>query len=106
MSNTEAVERRLFTVKETARIIGRSTPSVYRDIASGLLDAVYLAGSTRITAKSIDELCTGKRSTKPPGRGEKARAMLAARRDHQAAAKAAASAPAPVKRRARSLVDA
>ena len=52
------VKPRLFTIPQTAIITARSVPSVWRDLKAGRLDAVKINGSTRVTGKSIDRMCT------------------------------------------------
>jgi hypothetical protein len=54
-----AVKQRLFTIEETAKIVKRSVPSIWRDIAAGRIwEVVRMNGSTRITGESIDRACT------------------------------------------------
>jgi hypothetical protein len=53
------IKQRLFTVQETAKIVKRSVPSIWRDIkAKRHFDVVRMNGSTRITGESIDRVCT------------------------------------------------
>jgi hypothetical protein len=50
------VRQRLFSITETMTILGRSRSSVWRDIKAGRLAVVRIAGSTRVTADSVDLL--------------------------------------------------
>jgi hypothetical protein len=50
------VWQRLFSIRETMTILGRSRSSIWRDIKAGRLAVVRIAGSTRVTADSVDLL--------------------------------------------------
>jgi hypothetical protein len=54
-----AVQQQLFSVLETAIITGRSESSIWRDLRVGRLESVHIAGSTRITLRSIEAACNG-----------------------------------------------
>ena len=45
---------RCFSIKKTAEIFDTSERTVYRQLARGDLDGVYLGGSTKVTSESIE----------------------------------------------------
>lgn len=49
---------RLFTLKESCQLLGISRSSIYRLIAQGEFDVVYVLSSPRITQNSIDSYIT------------------------------------------------
>jgi len=66
------VKRRLFSVRETSIITGRSVPSVWRDIAEGRLESVLICGSRKVKGESIDRMCADGSPAPKPGRPRKA----------------------------------
>jgi hypothetical protein len=63
------IKQRLFSVREAGIILGRSVPSIWRDMAAGRLQYVHIGSAVKIKAKSIDRLCAdgapGKLNTPP-----------------------------------------
>jgi hypothetical protein len=59
MSARTEVRQELFSVEQTAKRVGRSASSTWRDIKAGRYKVVYINGSTRITGESIDAVIAG-----------------------------------------------
>jgi hypothetical protein len=53
------VTQQLYSVPQTAIILGRSEPSIWRDIAAGRLEVVRFVGSTRVTRTCIERVLAG-----------------------------------------------
>jgi predicted DNA-binding transcriptional regulator AlpA len=62
------VKQRVFSVPQTAIILGRSESSVWRDLRDGRLDSVKIGGSRRVTGESIDRLISNATRNNPPTR--------------------------------------
>ena len=80
------IRQELFSVNQTAKRTGRSISSIWRDIREHRLRVVYLGGSTKVTAESIDALIAG--ATPKPERSYLVKAHTAAADKAHAKAKA------------------
>jgi hypothetical protein len=56
-----AVTPRVYTIEQVEVILARSESSLRRDIKAGILEAVYIGHSLRITVESVDRVCTPSR---------------------------------------------
>jgi hypothetical protein len=68
MSARTEVQQELFSVEQTAKRVGRSASSTWRDIKAGRYKVVYINGSTRITGESIDAVIAGEAPRPTPSR--------------------------------------
>jgi excisionase family DNA binding protein len=80
-----AVERRLCSPAEAAKILDVHVATVWRGIKEGWLDSVHVGVSRKIPLESIDRLCSGE-----SGQAEKGRPRLAAKATARRLANAAA----------------
>lgn len=106
------IRQQLFSIAQTAKRTGRSVSSTWRDVREGRLKVVYIGGSTKVTAESIDALISG--ATPKPERAylvkahtvaaEKAHEKAAANRERKAAERERLA--ALERRKAKAKVDA
>jgi hypothetical protein len=68
MSARTEVRQELFSVEQTAKRVGRSASSTWRDIKAGRYKVVHINGSTRITGESIDAVIAGEAPRPTPSR--------------------------------------
>lgn len=62
--STEPLHRRLYSPRDAGHILGLSHATIYRLIAAHKLQAVKIAGATRITGESIEDFL----ASLPPAR--------------------------------------
>ncbi len=72
------IKQRLFTIPETATVLGCSVSSVWRDIKAGRLEVARIAGRTRVTVESIERLCAAGAPLSEPANRKPPRRLLRA----------------------------